>query len=247
MFGLVGWASFVLALPLVAVDAGHGGVQEGAPGVCGIAEKEVTLALARRTAAHIGASGQAKAYLVRATDETLSLQQRCARANAQKARLLVSIHANASADPHVHGVETFFLSHQSDSRRVQRLARRENDGLWVQAPAPIDPLQHILQGLSLDAAHNESQLLALGLQKTLQSQLHAPGRGVLQAPFVVLVGARMPAVLVEVGFLTHPAECRRLATAAYQERVAAALAAGIVAHVHQLQRSEVVAARQQKS
>jgi N-acetylmuramoyl-L-alanine amidase len=234
-------AATLLAIPLVAVDAGHGGPQEGAPGICGIAEKEVTLALARRTAAHIDASHMARALLVRKSDVPMGLQQRATLANAHGASLFVSIHANASADPHVHGVETFFLSHRSDSRRVQNLARRENDGLEVAPPPPPDALQHILQGLSLDAAHTESQQLAMRLQHTLQAQLHSRGRGVLQAPFVVLQGAQMAAALVEVGFVTHPMECRRLAAPGYQEQVARALASGILAHL-QAQRATEVAA-----
>lgn len=240
---LVAFVGCVSALPVVALDAGHGGGQEGAPGICGIAEKEVTLAITRRVATLLSQSQQAAPYLVRTSDETLSLQQRSLRANAHHAALFVSIHANASQNPKVHGVETFFLSHRSDTSRLARLARRENDGVDLAAPAPPDPLQHILQGLSLDAAHSESQMLALRMQETLQRRLHTRGRGVLQAPFMVLVGAQMAAVLVEVGFLTHPKECALLGTQAYQTRVAEALAEGILAHVRRLASAEPLATR----
>lgn len=244
LMALVAYMACVAALPVVALDAGHGGEQEGAPGICGIAEKDVTLAISKRVATLLAQSGQAAPYLVRPTDETLSLQHRSGRANAQRAALLVSIHANASQNPRVRGVETFFLSHRSDTSRLARLARRENDGIDLAAPPPIDPLQHILQGLSLDAAHTESQMLALRVQQTLQRRLHTRGRGVLQAPFMVLVGAQMAAILVEVGFITHPKECVLLSTPAYQSQVAQALSEGILAHVRRLASADSLASRQ---
>jgi N-acetylmuramoyl-L-alanine amidase len=241
------WLTTFLALPVVALDAGHGGLQEGAPGICGVAEKDVTLALARRTAAYIDATGQTRAYLVRQGDETLRLQQRADRAQRNGASVFVSIHANASPDPRVAGIETFFLSYGRASQRLLQLAHRENDGVDAPTATHIDPLSHILQGMSLDAAHNESQRLALRLQQTLQLRLKTRGRGVLQAPFMVLGAARMAAVLVEVGFITHPAECRRLASNAYQDRVARALAAGIVAHIKQQPGTVRVAVREPES
>lgn len=244
LMALVAYVACVSSLPVVALDAGHGGDQEGAPGICGIAEKDVTLAISKRVASLLSQSGEALPYLIRPTDQTLSLQHRSARANAQRATLFVSVHANASENPKVHGVETFFLSHRSDTGRLARLARRENDGIDLAPPPPPDPLQHILQGLSLDAAHTESQMLALRMQQTLQRRLHTRGRGVLQAPFMVLVGAQMAAVLVEVGFITHPKECVLLSTPAYQSQVAQALTEGILAHVRRLASAEPLARRE---
>jgi N-acetylmuramoyl-L-alanine amidase len=231
---LAWWMSMALvtAPPVVAIDAGHGGAHEGAWGVCGVLEKDITWALARQAADILTATRLARPYLVRQGDETLALEARAARANAAGAVLFVSIHANASPNPGAHGVETFFLSNRAAHGRLASLAERENEGIdFAEVAATDDAVQLVLRGLSLDAAHAESQQLALTTQQTLQRRLRARGRGVLQAPFVVLLGTQMAAVLVEVGFLTHPEECVRLTRPAYQEQVAQALASSILAHL----------------
>lgn len=219
-------------LPVVAIDAGHGGTQEGATGICGVLEKDVTLSLAQRVNAILEQSGLAKPLLVREIDETLNLSERSARANAAEAALLVSIHANASPSPTARGIETFFLSNRAATGRLAHLADRENDGLAVPVLDSHDTaLQRILLGLSLDAAHTESQALALKVQSVLSERLHSRGRGVLQAPFMVLLGAQMAAVLVEVGFLTHPDECELLASGEHQDAIAEAIATAVLAHL----------------
>lgn len=225
------WALCAPALPVVALDAGHGGEQAGARGVCGAWEKDITLAIARRVAAVLTQSGQAVPVLIRDDDSTLALPDRTARAHAAHAQLFVSIHGNASTSPEAHGIETFFLSLHAADRRLRRLSERENDGARLVPPAPLDPLAMVLRGMSLNAAHTESQALAMSLQRAMVGHLHSRGRGVLQAPFMVLLGARMPAALVEVGFLTHARECERLTTAAGQASVAEAIAAGVLAHL----------------
>lgn len=218
---------------VVALDAGHGGDQAGAHGICGAWEKDITLQIARRVAQVLGASRRAQPLLIRDDDETLALGARAERAHAAGAGLLVSIHANASTSPSARGVETFFLSLQASDKRTARLSARENEGQRVVAPKARDPLAQILRGLSLDADHVASQNLAMQLQRALVGHLHSRGRGVLQAPFMVLMGAQMPAALVEVGFLTHPEECVRLTTAAGQEAIAEAIAAGVLSYLGQ--------------
>lgn len=220
------------ALPVVAIDAGHGGTQEGATGVCGIREKDVTLSLAQRVDAILHQSGLARPLLIRALDETVGLTERSARANAAEAALFVSIHANASPSPTARGIETFFLSNRAATGRLAHLADRENDGIAMPVVDTHNTaLQRILLGLSLDAAHSESQALALKVQSVLSEHLHSRGRGVLQAPFMVLLGAQMAAVLVEVGFLTHPDECALLASEEHQDAIAEAIATAVLAHL----------------
>ncbi len=221
------------ALPVVALDPGHGGLQAGAYGICGAWEKDVTLAIAKRVARVLTASGRVVPLLTRDHDETLPLPARSERALAAHASLFISIHANASINQAARGVETFFLSLRPSERRLQRLVARENDQQSAPKAKTSDALALVLGALTLDAAHVESQALAITLQRAMVQQLHSRGRGVLQAPFMVLLGARMPAALVEVGFLTHPTECLRLTTDAGQEAVAQAIASGVLTHVAQ--------------
>ena len=219
------------ALPIIALDPGHGGDQAGAHGICGAWEKDITLQIAKRVARVLEASGRARPLLTRDHDETLALPLRSERALAARARLFLSIHANASVNPTARGVETFFLSLQPTEKRLRRLVDRENEGAGLAPARSGDPLALVLGGLRLDAAHVESQALAMSLQRAMVAHLHSRGRGVLQAPFMVLLGARMPAALVEVGFLTHPQECVRLTTQEGQEAIAEAIAAGVLAHL----------------
>lgn len=217
--------------PVVAVDAGHGGAQAGAHGICGAWEKDVTLAVARKVARVLSASGRVRPMLTRSHDETLALPARTERALAAQATMFISIHANASTNPAARGVETFFLSLQPSDRRLRRLVARENDGQAMPGRKVDDPLARVLGALALDAAHVESQALAITLQQAMVQQLHSRGRGVLQAPFMVLMGARMPAALVEVGFLTHADECLRLVSQDGQEAIAQAIATGVLTHL----------------
>lgn len=229
---VVTWALVATSpLPLVAVDAGHGGEHDGALGICGAKEKDLTLAISVELARLLEASERARVLLVRTDDETLELAERSVRANSAKAQLLVSIHANSGSKPEHHGVETFFLSRGAADKRALQVAKRENGGVLPAEQATTSTLDSILAGLSLNAAHLESQRLAFKLQEALKTDLAARGRGVMQAPFIVLMGAEMASALVEVGFMTNPEECTNLANADHQSKVAQALARAILAHL----------------
>ena len=219
-------------LPLVMLDPGHGGAQRGARGVCGCHEKDVVLAVGQALRSLLNASGRVRAKLTRDSDLEISLSDRAGLANTQQAALFVSIHANASKNARAHGIETFFLSRRTASARLRELVRREN-GPPLPRQVAGGTLSAILQRLSLSANHHESQRLAVRLQKTMGQRLSYHGRGVLQAPFVVLKEAHMPAALVELGFLTNPGECRLLASTEHQRAVAQALAAAILTHMAQ--------------
>jgi len=216
--------------PLVVIDPGHGGEDRGAHGPGGEEEKDITLAVAQRTAQRLQAAGIA-ARLTREGDETLPLVERTAVANRLKADAFVSIHLNASQARGARGAETYFMSADASDAQAARSAERENAG------ATGDALQLILWDLAHVANLNASSQLA----RTVQAQLNAlhgiTDRGVKQAPFVVLTGATMPAALVEVGFLSNPGEAQRLTSAEFQDEIAAALASAVAGFVRDARRA----------
>jgi N-acetylmuramoyl-L-alanine amidase len=221
---------FLALPPLVVVDAGHGGAQDGAVGVCGVKEKDVTLAIASEITRILKASGQVRASLTRVDDATLDLKDRAKIANDRGADLFVSIHANSGPQPKTRGVETYFLSTTAHDRRIQKLVSRENEGL-ADLPTMSDD-QRILAGMRLGASQDESERFATRVHDTLSRTIEVRGRGVMQAPFYVLLASRMPSVLVEVGFLTNAEECVELGTVKRQSRIAEAVASAILLHAN---------------
>ncbi|HSD18642.1 MAG TPA: N-acetylmuramoyl-L-alanine amidase [Anaeromyxobacter sp.] len=219
---------------VAVVDPGHGGDQEGALSPAGDREKDVALAIARRVAARLRAIG-AKVILTRTGDIAVPLANRAAVANALRADLFVSVHLNsmpsAEARKHSTGVETYFLSADATDASATAVAARENADRLAGEPEldPADPVAAILQDLEDQDALAGSSRLAYAVHEKLVAGLGAEDRGVKQAPFYVLAGARMPAVLLEVGFISHEAEAARLRAPEYQERIAAAVADGVVA------------------
>jgi N-acetylmuramoyl-L-alanine amidase len=217
--------------PKIVLDPGHGGHDPGARGY-GV-EKDVTLAIAQRLAALLRERLGAEVVLTRRDDATLALADRTARANAEKADLFLSIHANADPHRRQHGVETYVLDNTTD-HATARLAAMEN-GLGTDllpARAGARDLRYILSDLVQVGKMDESVALARAVQRALVRRLRTryPGvadLGVKRGPFYVLVGAYMPCVLVETAFLTHPVEGRRLTQPAYQEAVAEGLYAGV--------------------
>jgi N-acetylmuramoyl-L-alanine amidase len=221
-------ALLVLASPLVVIDAGHGGEQDGAVGVCGVKEKDVTLAIAREVASILAASGQVRTTMTRQDDTTLDLKQRARISNDAQADLFVSIHANSGPAAKTRGVETYYLAREAHDRRIQKLVSRENEATADVAPLTED--QRILAGMTLGATLVESARFAERMHATLAKTLEVRGRGVMQAPFYVLLASHMPSVLVEVGFLTNVDECRELGDPKRQLRIAEAVASAVLLH-----------------
>lgn len=212
----------------IVVDAGHGGHDPGAIGPRRIREKDVTLQISRRLAKRLRAEGF-EVVLTRADDRYLALEERTALANAANADLFVSIHANAHPRRNRNGVETYFLN-VTDDRYASRLAAREN-GVDVEASAE---LLRILSDLDANASAGASRKLAGLVQREVTRGVRASvgdvrDLGVKSALFYVLLGARMPAVLVEAGFISNRDEERRLSSARYQEEVAAGIARAVSA------------------
>jgi N-acetylmuramoyl-L-alanine amidase len=217
---------------VAVVDPGHGGDQDGALSPSGDREKDVALEIARRIAARLKAQG-GRVILTRTGDIAVPLANRAAIANAIRADLFVSVHLNSmpseDARRRFTGVETYFLSADASDTRASAVAARENaDRLAGEPePDPADPVSAILSDLEDQASLSGSSRLAYAIHERLVSALGAEDRGVKQAPFYVLAGARMPAVLLEVGFISHEAESAKLRSKAYQERIAEAVADGV--------------------
>jgi N-acetylmuramoyl-L-alanine amidase len=215
------------AVRTVVIDPGHGGENTGAAGEGGTLEKDVALAIARKLRAELVTARGLQVFLTRDRDVEVGLDERTAIANNYKADLFVSVHANASRARGARGSEVYFLSYQAS----------DDESRWVaQAEGAAEPIAHAPAGSDLalilwdmaQAEHlEESSALASRIQEELAVVTGSEGRGVKQAPFRVLVGATMPAVLVEVAFISNPAEEKLLASDAYQSKVAASLARGI--------------------
>jgi N-acetylmuramoyl-L-alanine amidase len=222
--------------PLVMIDPGHGGYDPGTQSSSGILEKDVALNIARRLAYALKARG-VRVQLTRDSDEFIPLSERTRRANVADADLFVSIHLNSSPNQATTGIEVYYLNNTTD-RATIRLARMENAGV-TGAGAPIDGnLNYILADLRQNYKANEAASLARSIDTQTVNDLDARlglevnPLGAKMGPFYVLVGAHMPAALVECGFLSNPYEAQRLASANYQEVLAEGIATAVVHHLN---------------
>lgn len=210
--------------PLVVLDPGHGGTNAGAPGVRdGVFEKHLTLALAFELREKLVARGY-RVALTRESDVYLTLRERSAIANELGADAFVSIHANASPNHNQNGYETYILS--PHAVEVDSRALRQGEG-----PARPDvdaALGAVLSDIERGTVMPQAASLAESIQSQMREQRGDRGdRGVRQASMHVLLGATMPAVLVEVGFIDHPDEGEEILGAATRTKIAEALADGI--------------------
>ena len=222
--------------PLVMIDPGHGGYDPGTQSSSGILEKDVALSIARRLAYALRARG-VRAQLTRDSDDFIALSERTRRANVADADLFVSIHLNSSPNPATTGIEVYYLNNTTD-RATIRLARMENAGV-TGAGAPIDGnLNYILADLRQNYKANEAAALARSIDTQTVSDLNARlglevnPLGAKMGPFYVLVGAHMPAVLVECGFLSNAYEAQRLASANYEQVLAEGIATAVTRHLN---------------
>lgn len=228
-----------VAGPLVVVDPGHGGNQDGAASPTGLKEKTLALDLAMRVKAALEKTVKARVKLTREKDTLLHLNDRVKWANEQKPDLFVSIHANSMPTKKqrlkTEGIETYFLSAAASGEAARSVAARENAELPAAAKGPGgDTLSFILADLQRSETHADSSRLAYLVHEKLIGASGAVDRGVQQAPFYVLMGIEAPAVLIEVGFISHPDEAQRLADVEYQGRLAQAIAEGVKAFLTQI-------------
>jgi N-acetylmuramoyl-L-alanine amidase len=214
------------SLRTVVVDAGHGGSEEGAKGPEGTLEKNVTLSVARRLKAALEARLGVRVILTRDGDATVGLDERAALGNNNKADLFVSLHANASMRPATSGAEVFFLSLEEYGDAAQRAAHGDSESLPVFGGGTRD-IELIPWEMAQARYIQESAALAQTVEASLRERVAVSPRAIQQAPFRVLVGANMPAVLVEMGFLTNPDQEKQLRSDDFQNTVVQALVEGI--------------------
>ncbi len=216
----------------VVIDPGHGGDETGAEGASGIFEKDIVLDIAQRLKRQLQKVPELKVYLTRDRDLTIGLDERTAIANNKHADLFISIHVNASRGKKVSGAETFFLSYEAADEEIRTLAALENNvvGLPEEQSGADRSLEMILWDMAQAQYLQESSELAESIQKEFNDMLGIRDRGIKQAPFTVLMGATMPAVLVEVGFLSNPDEEEKLKTASYREDVSGAIFRSVLAY-----------------
>ncbi|HEV8376918.1 MAG TPA: N-acetylmuramoyl-L-alanine amidase [Candidatus Polarisedimenticolia bacterium] len=216
-------------IQVIVVDPGHGGVEMGAKGPSGLLEKEVTLDMAKRLQAGLTRRLGTRVILTRETDKQVALDDRTALANHERADLFISIHVNASRADRARGAETYFLSYQATDDEARAAAALENNTIGVENPSGNTALGMVLWDLAQSQYLSESSKLAETIQENLNQLLRIESRGVKQAPFKVLMGATMPAVLVEIGFITNPEEESHLKDGAYRERIAQAIIDSVAA------------------
>jgi N-acetylmuramoyl-L-alanine amidase len=225
---------------LVVIDAGHGGHDCGAQ--CGgKQEKELVLQLVQKLYREFKSEGY-RVYMTRGSDRFLTLGQRTRIADKKDADVFISIHANAIANKSrfevVEGIETYFLQKTRDAKS-QRIAAREN-------AAVLQGADSLSKNVIIDSVLNgpkiiESNKLAIDVQRRMMANLRAHYKGVKDggvrhAPFWVLVGASRPSILVEVGYISHPTERKRLFTKRYQELIAKGIAEGIQRYLNNRKR-----------
>jgi N-acetylmuramoyl-L-alanine amidase len=210
----------------VVVDPGHGGHDTGTIGADGTKEKDVALAIAKKLRTVLTEQGL-EVVLTRETDKFVRLEERARLANVARGDLFISIHCNSLPQRHIRGIETYTLNLASD-RYAIRLAAREN----ATSEKGMSDLQFLLADLATRANTEESVRLATQVQSGLVSSLRSKDAklrdlGTKEALFYVLLGTKMPAILVETGFLSNAEEERRLDSPGYQEDVARAIASGV--------------------
>ncbi len=214
---------------LVVIDPGHGGSESGATGPAGTPEKELTLLISRSLAARLREQLRVQAVLTREDDIDLGLDERSALANQYRADLFVSIHLNSTVRGGARGAETYFLSLQASDQRAADAAAVENYvGESAALPGSDEfDLQLLLWDLAQSQHLASSQRLATMIQEELNQQLELRDRGVKQAPFRVLMGAAMPAVLVELGFISSREEEAQLRDPVYRAQLVEAVVRAI--------------------
>jgi N-acetylmuramoyl-L-alanine amidase len=223
----------------VVIDPGHGGTDRGttlSDGRYTLAEKDVALLLAHDIATELKGSG-INTFLTRTQDREMSLPERTAIANRKKADIFLSVHLNSASDSHrsdAQGIETYILNRSTDATS-RRLAKLENSVLEGSAAKISDQtdVDLIVKDLLLDSTLSESKQLACLVQHNLVTTTSTPrnravrDRGVKQALFYVLLGADMPSILVEAGFLNHPGDRSLLLSPSGRKRVARGIAQAV--------------------
>ena len=229
-----------LKVRTIVIDPGHGGHDPGAVGPSGLREKDVNLRIAKRLRERLIEEGKSfgieNVYLTRSSDRFIPLEERTAIARKRKADIFISIHCNGARRKKAHGIETYILGFTDDQTSLQ-LAAREN----ATTTKGLNELGSTLKQYILSAKKEESQQVAGYVQKSIIQSVsvkykHVNNKGVKKAPFVVLIGADVPSLLVEASFITNPREEKRLKSEAYIERIVNGIILGIKKYSMQSQK-----------
>ena len=223
----------------IVLDAGHGGNDPGTHGSSGIVEKDITLDIAKRLERLLREELNLDVVQTRTKDRYIGLEERSRIANEAKADLFLSIHVNSNPVKSVAGVEMYYLNY-SASRADLDIATREN----ATADSTIYDLKEMVEKISLRAKIDESRELATRIQRPLfamwkSQNSQAVNRGVKRNPYVVLIGAEMPAAYAEIGFISNKKDEELLASPEHRERIARALLEGIKSYLETLSKTNV--------
>ena len=226
-----------LTVKRIVIDPGHGGKQHGAISESGVSEKDITLDIALRLR-RLMENGSLEAFMTREADETLPLEKRVSFANANHADLFVSIHVNWMEPREIRPLETYYVGASNDPAVIKLASIENRDSGYSLAD-----YRRVLDKIYLDTRREESHRLAKAINSELYHSLslinpELENRGVKMAPFAVLIGTQMPAVLAEVSCLSNEDDVKLLTNADYREKIAQALLRGIVSYANNLNGSE---------
>ena len=229
-----------LKVRTIVIDPGHGGHDPGAIGPSGLKEKDITLRIARKLRERLIEEGRSfglqNVYLTRNSDKFVPLEERTAIARKKEADIFISIHCNGARTKKAYGIETYILGFTENQTSLQ-LAAREN----ATTTKGLHDLSDILKDYILSSKKEESHQVAGYVQKSIIQNVSAKykyvkNRGVKKAPFVVLIGAYIPSMLVEASFITNPREEKRLKSDAYIEKIVNGIVRGIKQYSKQTQK-----------
>ena len=222
-----------LGVRTIVIDPGHGGSDPGAPGYYkNVWEKDIVLKIAKKLAATLRERLKCTVLLTRTTDKKLALEERTAIANTKRADLFISLHVNAAKSRKLRGIETYILNLATDDQAIA-VAAREN----ATSEKNISDLEFILSDLMKHAKIEESTRLADVVQNSFIKGMRKKysginNLGVKQAPFYVLLGARMPSILIETSFISNKIECERLMSDSYQTAISDSITDGIEKYIN---------------
>jgi N-acetylmuramoyl-L-alanine amidase len=230
-------AAFPLSVKRIVIDPGHGGKQHGAISESGVSEKDITLDIALRLR-RLMENAPFEVLMTRQIDETLPLEKRVAFANANNSDLFVSIHVNWMEPREIRPLETYYVGATNDPAVIKLAGIENRDSGYSLAD-----YRRLLEKIYLDTRRDESYMLAKTINTELYQSLsqinpELENRGVKMAPFAVLIGTQMPAVLAEVSCLSNEDDVKLLTNADYREKIAQALLRGILSYANNLNGSE---------
>ncbi|MEE9316192.1 MAG: N-acetylmuramoyl-L-alanine amidase [bacterium] len=213
----------------IVIDPGHGGKDPGAIGRRGTKEKDIVLKIAHKLAKDLHKNLKTRVILTRYHDIFLPLAERTAIANREKADLFISIHCNASLKSRTKGFEIYFLSDKASDEEAQAVANMENAVMALEERTEErNELSSILWSLAMNEFMNESSEICSLISSEVDNHIRGmDNRGVKQAGFTVLRGAKMPAILVEVGFISNRSEERKLKSSKFQKNLVESVCVGV--------------------